>query len=96
MNGIGVDDSVDEMIANPKRGLRHYSKEWQAHHLTKDEVYGFQLIADELSNTNVCGGGERNKYFQKLINTKGRPSRRRQLQEVQGKLGLHPFVYMVV
>ncbi len=93
--GMNADDTVDEMIANPKRGMRHFSNEWKDYHLTKSEIYGFQLIAEELSSKSISSG-ERQRYFNHLINTNGKSRRKQQLREIQGKLGLHPFVYSVV
>ncbi len=95
--GMNTDDTVEEMISNPRRGMRHFSHEYQNYHLTKDEVYGFQIIADELSEKSVTGGGHRHKYFNRLLNNKNnqKPSRKQQLRDIQGKLGLHPFVYSV-
>ncbi len=91
--GMSVDDTVDEMISNPKRGLRHYSHEYKSYHLTKDDVYGFQLIAEELATKDI-GGGDRNTYFQRLVNVRpGKRNRRQQLNDLQGKFGSAPSTF---
>ncbi len=79
-------DSVQDMILNPARGIAHFSDEFKQYHLTKSKTYGFQLVGKEVSKNGSING--RNKIYENFVNEK--PSRKEQIQNVQGKLGLFP------